>query len=307
MLKQVRRTLIHQLWDKYRSQSVQTQLIEKGLKHKGIQKFTLDHFAIIDLPGPHTGISHLNQLFSAIGYIVQGRDYLPDKQNDFLWMTECDSLHSPATEVLPQVVVADFRLDELPLTIRKIIEKYAAKTRPSPVPEAQKLAGRAYLGDEAAANNLYSLITHYLSGRDWPLPTINEFHTVQAFNELLAWVLVFGRTPNHFTLSVHLLDHFSDLNAFHAFIETEVELPLNQDGGVIKGGPSVGIAQGSTAGMPKTIPLADGSIQLPTDFVEFVWRYPCYPSVKPVLWEDYFTGFVAQHADRVIESLYGDQ
>lgn len=310
MLKQIRQTVINRLWEIYRSNTTQMQAIETGLKQKGIQKLFLDHFAIIDLPGPNTGIHYLSQIFSAIGYIVQGRDYLPDKQNDFLWMTESDSLHHPAEEVLPQVVVADFRLDQLPVEIRKIIAKYGQLSQPSPLIPIQKLAGHAYLGDEQAARELCDIIVSYLAGRDWPLPTIKEFYTVQAFNALLAWVLVFGRLPNHFTLSVHLLNHFQDLNDFHQFIQDEMQLSLNQDGGIIKGGKTVGIAQGSTTGISQTVALADGNIELPTGFVEFVWRYPHHLSNQSIMnkpslpWKAYFTGFIATHADRVIESLF---
>jgi hypothetical protein len=105
-------------------------------------------------------------------------------------------------------------------------------------------------------------------------------------------------------LSVHLNNYFSDLESFHQFIENEAQLKLNSEGGVIKGGESKGIAQGSTVGITKTIALVDGEIQLPHGFVEFVWRYPRAEKIIPVLWGDYFTGFVAGNADRVIESLY---
>lgn len=305
MLKQLRQTVIQNLWNSYRASTAQIQSIEQGLCQRGIIKPALDHFAIIDLPGPHTGIPHLAQIFSAIGYLPQGRDYLADKQNEFLWMAEVDSIRAPAKDVLPQVVVADFWLDELPPAIRKIIEKYSSQAAPSPVRDIHKLSGRAYLGDMDAAKQIAHILSHYFSGRDWPLPTVNEFNTVKEFNELLAWVLVFGRRPNHFTLSVHLMPGFLDLAEFHRFIEDDVQLKLNREGGVMKGGAATGIAQGSTTGITEKVKLADGDVELPTGFVEFVWRYPQDPScTKPVLWDEYFTGFIAQHANRVIESLY---
>lgn len=309
MRKQLRQIIINTLWHKYRCASLQIRAIEKCLAQKSVPPFVLDHFAIIDLPGPNTGISQLSQLFSIMGYIAQGNDYLPDKQNDFMWLAESDSFNSPVLDVLPQVVVADFRLNELPTEVKKIIEKYSHQAPPPPLAAIQKLAekvaDKVSMYDADAANQLTSMIIHYLKGRDWPLPTVKEFNTVQEFNELLAWVLVFGRRPNHFTLSVHLLNHFANLDDFHRFIEEEVQLSLNHDGGTVKGGKAVGIAQGSTTGVPQTIKLSDGDVQLPTDFIEFVWRYPRDPSCpNPHLWNDFFTGFVAQHADHVIESLY---
>jgi hypothetical protein len=146
---------------------------------------------------------------------------------------------------------------------------------------------------------------NYLSGRTWPLPSTREFRTVHEFNELLAWVLIFGHKPNHFTLSVHLLSEFPDLSAFHRFIEEDLQLPLNNEGGIIKGRKESGIAQGSTVGNPQNVSLSDGDVELPLGFVEFVWRYPQpHLASKPIWWKDYFTGFVANHANRVIESLY---
>lgn len=311
MLKNLRQSIVHRLWQAYRLNTPQMQSIENKLHEKGITQLYLDHFAVIDLPGPQTGIRELQPLFSALGYTFKGQDYLADKQNDFAWLCEDDSESLLALETLPQVVVADFRLDELPTEIKKIIEKYSKLAPPSPTPTIQQLAHNL---DVNKFQQLMALVTQYLIGRDWPLPTVNEFYTVQEFNELLAWVFVFGRRPNHFTLSVHLFDHFSDLADFSQFVEEEVKLTLNRDGGAIKGGTHTGIAQGSTLGITENIRLADGYIQIPTGFVEFVWRYPrCdlnhlhlqnNPQDKPKFWNDYFTGFVAQHANRVIESLY---
>lgn len=305
MLKHFRKNIVQTLWGKYRDASPQIKLIETGLKQRNIHSLILDHFAIIDLPGPHTGIPQLSHIFSAIGYQEEGRDYLHDKQNDFLWMAESDSRDLAALDALPQVVVADFRLDELPFEIKKIIEKYSRLAPPFPLNNIKTLTQGLARGDTLAAKNLQEGIIQYLVGRDWPLPKVNEFYTVREFNELLAWVLVFGRRPNHFTLSIHLLNHFADLEAFHVFIEEEAKLELNRDGGIIKGGKKSGIAQGSTIGISETVSLSDGKIEIPSEFVEFVWRYPLDPSSQQaLLWKDYFTGFIAQHANHVIESLY---
>jgi hypothetical protein len=304
MLKQVRQALIHRLWENYRHSTTQMQTIEASLKRKGIEKMVPDHFAIIDLPGPHTGINPLKQIFSAIGYVEQGKDYLPTKQNDFLWMAEADSASLPANEALPQVVLADFRLEELPDPIKKIIEKYSYQANHASLSKIKKLTACVTNGDAQAIDPLLKTLTDYLSGRDWPLPTIDEFYTVQKFNELIAWVLVFGRRPNHFTLSVHHLGIFADIMEFQHYLEEELRLELNQEGGKIKGDATSGMAQGSTMGLLQPVKLSDGEIELSTGFVEFVWRYPLLAHSQPKLWNDYFTGFRAQHANHIIESLY---
>lgn len=305
MLNQLRKNIVQKLWESYCLSSHDMQLIAAALKQKGTIIPALDHFAVIDLPGPHSGIPHMSQIFSAIGYIAQGRDYLAEKQNDFMWMTEIDCINQPAREVLPQIVAADFRLDEMPVEIRNIIYKYSSQTQPSPINHIQALSTLAAKGDIHALEQCSNVIVRYFAGRDWALPSTKEFRLVSEFNELLAWVLVFGRRPNHFTLSIHLLDHFESLGDFHGFIENQVKLPLNQEGGAVKGGVDAGIAQGSTSGIVQSIQLSDGEISIPTGFVEFVWRYPKHASLShPVLWNEYFTGFIANHADKVIESLY---
>lgn len=302
MLREIRQQIIDQLWRDYCKSNHHVKQIDAVLHAKNIRRPILDHFAIIDLPGPHTGISELDRIFKAIGYVRHGTDYLPEKQNDFAWMAECDSHTKTASQVLPQVVTADFRLEEMPDNIRNIVLKYSRQASPSPAEKIEQLAARAAADDHQAAIQLFVLINQYLSGREWPLPTVKEFETVSEFNELIAWVLVFGRRPNHFTYSIHLMPEFTDLSSFHDFIVRDVGLPLNTDGGIIKGSRESGIEQGSTAGTPEHIQLADGYVELPMGFVEFVWRFA--HKEQPVVWQDYFTGFVANHANRVIQSLY---
>lgn len=305
MLTSLRHQIITQLWQIYRQNTPQIQQIESFLQSEHSPPLTLDHFAIIDLPGPYSGIPILKQLFSLLGYTQQGQDYLPQKQNDFLWLAETDCAHQEARTVLPQAVVADFRLDEMPPAIRDIILRYARQTQPLPLTQLKLLSQAVHKGSASSAESLARLILHYLKGRDWALPTVNEFHTVQEFNELLAWVLIFGRRPNHFTLSIHLLDKFDSLAEFHRLVEYPLQLPLNHEGGTIKGSEAIGIEQGSTIGTTQTVTLADGTVSLPTGFVEFVWRFPSQGTQgTPTLWRDFFTGFVANHANHVIESLY---
>lgn len=307
MLQQLRNAIIAHLWHQHRGATSQLAQIEQHLSKHLVNASPLDHFAIIDLPGPHSGIPTLSAIFSLIGYQERGKGYLPDKQNDFLWMADTDSMQGFAADALPQAVVADFRPAEMPAAIAAIIHKYAQQSAGFPLRQATLLLERVQQHDKEAYQALFNMITTYLNGRDWPPPTKAEFHLVREFNELLSWVLVFGRRLNHFTLSVHLMPEFSSLDDFHTFIREDVQLQLNHEGGIIKGGPHTGIAQGSTVGTPQTITLADGCVELPTGFVEFVWRFPARTDItQPHYWNDYFTGFVAQHANHVIESLCVD-
>lgn len=307
MLKQFSQNIVQNLWENYSHASPDMQCIQAALKRKGIFHYTLDHFAIIDLPSPHSGIPQMREIFSKLGYIQRGNNYLPQKQNDFAWMAEANCDNLPAGDALPQVVLGDFRLDEMPPEIRHIIYHYTQQESSTAFNTLISYLQRVTAGDEQAFLPCKNLLSNYFAGRDATLPKVKEFHTVREFNELLAWVLIFGRRPNHFTLSIHLLDHFSDLGDFHHFIENETGLSLNHEGGVIKGNKESGLAQGCTSGISQKIKLADGEITIPTGFVEFVWRYPKQSQHKPLAWNDYFTDFIAHQANSVVESLYTHQ
>jgi hypothetical protein len=304
LLKQTRIALTQHLWHNYRQTVPVFQTLETALQQRGEAPIVWDHFAIIDLPSPYSGIPYLSQLFAALGYRVQGLDYLPAKQNDFLWLVETDAMTQLATETLPQIVVADFRLSALPVAIKNIVEKYTAQIPPSPLAIIQCLSGKAYLGDAAAAKQLLAILIKAFSQRPWSLPTLADFKTVHHFNELLAWVLLFGPVANHFTVAAHLLGSFDSMVSFIEFIQTTLGLQLNAEGGLLKGNAALGIEQASTVGMPQQVQLADGYVSLPGPFIEFVWRYPLSMQKKPSYWRDYYSGFVAQNANKVIESLY---
>jgi hypothetical protein len=303
MLKTLRQEISTALFHAHLNESPDMQLLLAKLQHYH-PIVPLDHFAVIDLPGPNTGIPVMKDIFLALGYIERGQDYLAEKQNDFLWLTENDSAHAQAASVLPQVVVADFRLDEMPREVRDIIANYSTKAPTAPVAIIKEYCAQAATGNTKAAEAAKREVLTYFRGRNWPLPTTREFHTVHEFNELLAWVLVFGRKPNHFTISVHLLPSFPDIQSFAQFVQDETGLLLNHEEGKIKGGEQFGIAQGSTQGKLHTVTLADGNVELPAHFIEFVWRYPAHAKQKPIYWEDFFTGFIGKFANRVIESLY---
>jgi len=296
-----RHELIKQLWESYQRSLNGIPDLMTSLNTLGIHSIPLDHLAIIDLPSKHSGIPTLLKLFSALGYEYRGCGYLADKQNDFVWMAESQADFKPVTEVLPQVVIADFRLDELPTHVKTIIEKYTRDIPPFSLDE---------------------LSIQYFTDRPWPLPTVSDFRAVHEVNELLAWVLVFGRQPSHFGLSIHLMNSFvtpviasprfsrarqsrksNYFNQLEDFLQL-IQEPLNRVGGVIKGTPEGGIIQSSTLGQPVSVELADGVVTLPERFIEFVWRYPKSEINQPQQWGDYFTGFIAPQANVVIESVY---
>lgn len=302
MLEQCRQQIVTALWEYYRSCTPQVSLIQEALQCAGMPNIYLDHFAVIDLPSAQSGIPILKQIFMLLGYQPKGKGYLASKQNEFHWLADPNPKKNPKLTI-PQVVVADFNLADMPSDIQTIIKHYASQTQAFDFSNLKRLIQQVNKGYIVATQQLKNLILGYFKGRDWPLPTVAEFKKVHAFNELLAWVLVFGRRPNHFTLSIHLLKKFVNLETFHQFLQP-LALAMNQDGGVIKGGQAVGMAQSSTNGDMEMVALADGNAALPLGFVEFVWRYAKNPEKPVKVWEDYYTDFIANHADFVIQSLY---
>lgn len=303
MLNRVKSYVLSQLWENYNTHLTELSTIQSHVKKHFQEELILDHFALIDLPGPYTGMDTLSCLFSYLGYRVRGQDYLAEKQNNFRWLSEEVSSETLAVDALPQIVVADFRREALASQVLKIIDHYAGFAQALDTDQLKFLHQRTLQQDEQAACELSRIILNYLQSRDWPLPTVKEYEIVKNHNELLAWVLVMGRQVNHFAWGIHLSKSFSRLNLFNQFLSATLNISLNKKGGLIKGNINKGIEQSATQPALKSIKLHDGIIDLPDRFIEFVWRYPKKMGENR-RWHDYFTGFVADNADRVVESLY---
>jgi hypothetical protein len=303
MLNRVKKYVLNQLWQNYSSDIIVISIIQDHFKKYFQENLVLDHFAIIDLPGPNTGMDTLSCLFSYLGYNVRGQDYLAEKQNNFRWLSEEISPETLAMDAPPQIVVADFRREMLAPHVLTIIDYYASFTEALDIEKLKFLHHRTLQQDKVAADALSAFILKYLQSRDWPLPTLKEYEIVKSHNELLAWVLVMGRQVNHFAWSMHLSKGFSRLKSCNEFLNSTLKISLNNKGGLIKGDIKKGIEQSSTQPTTKSIKLADGVIDLSDRFIEFVWRHPKKPGENE-RWHDYFTGFIADNANRVVESLY---
>lgn len=180
-------------------------------------------------------------------------------------------------DVLPQVVIADFFLKELPFEIRKVVERLTYTANNNIISLLQSLLEKAIKGDEKAVIQALHLLISYFTERDYPLSTLKEFNLVHEFNELLAWVLAFGRQVNHFALSLHLMERLQSFEDFNSFIEEESHINLNKADGTIKGSISEGIQQSATKGSLIRASLKDGVIDLRECFVDFVWGFPLSP------------------------------
>jgi hypothetical protein len=136
------------------------------------------------------------------------------------------------------------------------------------------------------------------------LPTYADFHLAKESNELISWVMVFGRIVNHFGLSVHLRPDTKDLSTFNNEI-IKSGLRFNEmNGRIIKGQPSEFLEQSAIRAGSLAINLTDGSkIEIQNRFIELVWRHKI-THLNTSLWENYYADFVGRNATNVVESLY---
>ncbi|WGL61506.1 DUF1338 family protein [Pigmentibacter sp. JX0631] len=301
LLENVRSKINCKLWEEFKTNNEDACKIHNFLSIISNSKITFDHYALIDIPGPNTGMDNLFQVYSCLGYLSQGRERLIEKQNRFMWLAECTALGKQAIEAPPQVVISDFVLSEFPDEIRKIVLKYSELTPELNIELFQKLCGKTFLGDETAAQELVKITCDYLN-KDWPLLTLKEYNTVNEFNELLSWALVFGRVPNHYTFNISLLNAFDSLSNFVEYFQKNLNIELNISPSIIKGSKNDLLEQCSTKGKLIKTQLIDGEVIVPSAFIEFTWRYPLVQN--PEKWEEYFTGFVTNNANHVIESVY---
>jgi hypothetical protein len=273
MLNRVKSNVFSQLWQIYTTGLIELSTIECHIQQHFQEELKLDHLAIIDLPGPCTGMDTLSCLFSYLDYTVRGQDYLAEKQNNFRWLSEAVSPVTLVVDALPQIVVADFRREALAPEVLSIVDYYAAFAQPLDSDHLKFLQRRTLQQDEHAADEMSTFIMHYLQQRDWPLPTMKEYEIVKSHNELLAWVLVMGRQVNHFAWAIHLSKGFTSLEAFNHCLLSSLSIPLNEKGGLIKGNVNKGIEQSATQPVVKSVKLADGYIELSDRFIEPVSRY----------------------------------
>ncbi len=234
----------------------------------------LDHLAIIDLPSARSGRYKLAQFFTQFGYKIVQEALIPERSNPFLWMRnyqydKCDAHKTP-----PQIVLADFIIEDLSSAAQAIIKRLTLG-----------------IATEINASTLLS--------KPWDNITVAEYQLLKAENELLAWVVINGRIINHFGYSVYLDKKYTYLQQF--LKQHYNENQLNQESGVVKGSKEMGIEQASTIGSVQIHHLIDGTVSSNGAFQEFVWRYPLVHN--PYVYTDYFTDFLAGNASKIIESI----
>jgi hypothetical protein len=260
----------------------------------------LDHVAIIDLTSKYSGIEYLYKIFNKIGFKQQGSGYLPEKQNDFIWMAANGSDTIIAEEALSQIIIADFRYNEFSKTTQNTLQKYTKYAT------GINFSYMDYLIEQYKINRnpkeAGDYIYNFLSSRQRPTPTVREFNIVREENQVAAWTLFFGRKANHFGFNINLLNRYKSLEDFNTYLKDDLNLTLNRDNGEIQGTAECGIQQSAMMGKSIKAQLSDGIIEINDSFMEFVWRYSS--KKLPKYFSDYYTGFISSNADNIIKSIY---
>lgn len=156
-------------------------------------------------------------------------------------------------------------------------------------PVSQLLQGRL----EAVGDDPISAGDFLYSGRHWPV-SHREYQQLREHSEYAAWFAAFGFRANHFTVSVNDLPGFDDLAGVNDAL-LAAGYPLNEAGGLIKGGPAQGLAQSSTLADQVEVEFTEGAVGIPGAFCEFAQRYPDRDGRL-------FQGFVEASADKIFES-----
>lgn len=135
----------------------------------------------------------------------------------------------------------------------------------------------------------------FLAGRPWPMPTWQTYQDLLVESDYAAWLAVLGLCANHFTISVNGLRHFRTVPEIVDFVAS-LGFPINEEGGRIKGGPTVLLEQASTYADHIPMTFADGDQHdVPTCYYEFARRYPEEDG-------SLYQGFVAASANHIFAS-----
>ena len=132
------------------------------------------------------------------------------------------------------------------------------------------------------------------SGRLWKPVTHTQYQALLTESEYAGWLTAIGLRPNHFTISINHLTRYPSVEAVLQVVEAQ-GIPINTDGGRVKGTPAVLLEQGSTLADEQPVQFADGTFTVPTCYYEFALRHR---DPKGQL----FQGFVPASADKIFAS-----
>lgn len=251
------------LWQDYITLTPQAETIHNAFAQHNQHLFN-DHVAFRTFDVPSIDIASLETLLLEFGYQILDNYHFPDKH-----LSACAYIH-PNPEIA-KIFLSQLHIDQLSEENQLII--------------SHKLSTRAPLPDDASL---------FYSGRSWSLPDWDEYKSLRAESEYAAWLITLGFHANHFTLDMNTLTQHNNWQDLFKFMN-ELNIPMNNQGGLVKGTPNVLLEQASTLADEVSIEFDQGLKPIKTCFYEFAKRYKQTDG-------HYYQGFVTDNANQIFSS-----
>ncbi len=264
-------------------------LLKEGivLKNADVQN---DHIAFRTMGVKHLGIASMEKIFLHYGYQKKEYFLFEEKKLNAYW-------YHPPLPQYPRIFLSELRVQDLSPETQAIIHSYTNQITADPL-------------DQIDLNDEYAIDTFLHSGL-WSLPSLADYKALQKESEYAAWVIYNRYYLNHFTISVHNLPKYNDLEVFNLWLEKNGFI-LNNAGGKIKHSPDGLLLQSSTvAEMIEATFLNNEKETIAGSYVEFAERkvLPQFAHLLPheIEREHRRDGFETKNADKIFESTFMSQ
>lgn len=254
---------LQKMWSDYVAINPQAQKIHDLFTQKG-EKIVNDHIALRTFNHPKLGIESLAMHFKKYGYRDCGEYFFTEKK---LYAKHYEN-EDPQW---PKIFISELELEKVSPYVQETIEQCV-----------QNISEKV-MKDESFV----------FSGRHW-ISNHATYLKLAAESEYASWVYAYGFRPNHFTVSINHLKHFTDIHRLNDFIKSNL-FKLNASGGEIKGTPQELLEQSSTMASEVQLQFAEGIFPTPGCYYEFAKRYPMASG-------SLYQGFIAKSADKIFES-----
>jgi hypothetical protein len=249
-------------WQDYCNFTPQARQIHNKLAEAGENPIN-DHIALRTFNFPGIELDDIAELFKPLGFQLIDDYQFPDRHlNAKALILNADT---------PKVFISELNINQLSTANQLIILNQLNKAQP-------------------IADSLEFLY----SGRTWDLISYQDFKQLAQESEYAAWLMVMGFHANHFTISLNHLTSYSTWPEFLSLIHS-LNIPLNKDGGIIKGTPDIYLEQASTLADEIEVNFSDGIHRIKTCFYEFAKRFLDAEG-------NLYQGFVTNNANQIFSS-----
>lgn len=288
-------TIMKALFEPYKKSVTDVNKVSEALVQKGIitsqSEIVNDHIAFRTLGIPNLGIASFEKIFLHYGYKKKDYYFFEKKQLNAYW-------YSPPHPKFPRIFISELRVADQSQEVQNTIKKYTNAITIDPV-------------DELDLDNPEQVGAFFYKSL-WDLPTLADYNALAASSEYAAWVIYNRYYLNHYTISVHeLKDGYNTLKEFNAFL-SEIDIKLNDSGGIIKTSNDGLLKQSSTVAKMVNATFADGEqLHISGSYVEFAERLalPEFKNIVPknLKRNQRRDGFESANADKIFESTYSSQ